>query len=317
MDTYSKIFVAGHTGLMGHALLQVLQKYGYHNIITKTHAELDLTNQNAVAEFFTQEKPDYVFLLAAKVGGIIANNTLPAEFIYQNLAITANVIHQSYLSHAKKLLFFGSACIYPRECPQPMKEEYLLTGPLEPTNEPYAIAKIAGMKMCQSYNRQYGTNYIAIMPINLYGIHDNFHPINSHVIPGLMRKFHEAKIHQAPELQLWGSGTAIREFLYSEDCAEACLMLMDKFNPTKTQNERGEIFFNVGTGMGIAIYELAELMKKITDYHGTIVWDHTKPDGMPMKTLDTSRINALGWKPKIELKEGLTKMYEWYQHNLV
>ncbi|MEW6610091.1 MAG: GDP-L-fucose synthase [Patescibacteria group bacterium] len=317
MDTHSKIYVAGHAGLMGHALLYSLQKHGFHNIITQSHTELDLTRQDAVASFFAKERPEYVFLLAAKVGGIFANNTLPAEFIYQNLAIASNVIHQSYLAGVKKLLFFGSACIYPRECPQPMKEDYLLSGPLEPTNEPYAIAKIAGIKLCQSYNRQYGTNFIAIMPINLYGIHDNFHPLYSHVIPGLMRKFHEAKKQNAPTVTLWGTGSAVREFLYSEDCAEACLMLMNTFDPTKDQNERGEIFFNVGTGEGLTIRTLAELMTKVTGYTGTITWDHSKPDGMPKKVLDVSRIHALGWRHTIPLEEGLKRMYEWYQHSIV
>ena len=315
MEKSSKIFVAGHRGLVGSALVRRLQSGGYANLLTRTKGELDLSNQKAVAEFFVQEKPDYVFLAAAKVGGILANNTYPAQFIYENLQIQNNIIHQSYLNGVKKLLFLGSSCIYPRECPQPMKEEYLLSSYLEPTNEPYALAKIAGIKMCQSYNRQYGTNFIAVMPTNLYGPNDNFDLENSHVIPALIRKFHEAKIKNAPRAEIWGTGKARREFLYVDDMADGCVFLMENFNPTKEQNERGEIFFNLGCGVDVSIKELAELIKQIVGYEGDIIWDASKPDGAPRKLLNVSRMENLGWKSKISLKDGLRSTAAWFMEN--
>lgn len=313
--TDEKIYVAGHRGLVGSAIVRLLEKEGYTNLVTRTHHELDLVDQAAVAAFFKKEKPDWVILAAAKVGGIQANNTEPAEFIYKNTQIQNNVIHQSYVNGAKKLLFLGSSCIYPRECPQPMKEEYLLTGPLEPTNEPYAIAKIAGMKMCQSYNRQYKTNFIAVMPTNLYGPNDNFDLKSSHVMPALMRKFHEAKANNSPTVEAWGTGRPLREFLHVEDMAEGCLFLLKEFNPTKEQNEAGKIFFNLGTGQDISIKALTELIQKITGYQGQIVWDPSKPDGTPRKLQDVTRINKLGWKAKIELEDGIRQTYDWFLSN--
>ena len=265
MDYSSKIYIAGHRGLVGSAIVRKLESEGYTNLVTRTHKELDLLDQKAVADFFAIEKPEYVFLAAAKVGGILANNSYPADFIYQNLQIQNNIIHQAYLNNVKKLLFLGSSCIYPRECPQPMKEEYLLSGYLEPTNEPYAIAKIAGIKMCQSYNRQYGTNFIAVMPTNLYGPGDNFDLENSHVLPALIRKFHEAKERGDKEVVAWGTGSPKREFLYVDDMADGCLFSMGNFNPTKEQNEAGDIFTNLGTGTDITIEELAKLVKKWLD----------------------------------------------------
>ncbi len=313
MELHAKIYVAGHCGLVGSAIVRALQQHGYNNIVVKTHAELDLLSQNAVGEFFATEKPEYVFLAAAKVGGILANNTYPAEFIYQNIQIQNNVIHQSYVHGVKKLLFLGSSCIYPKLCPQPMKEEYLLSGPLESTNEPYAIAKIAGIKMCQSYNRQYGTNFIAVMPTNLYGIGDNFDLQNSHVLPTLIRKFHEAKVQGDKTVTMWGTGTPRREFLYVDDMAEGCLFLMDQFNPTKEQNERGDVFVNLGTGHDITIRELGELVKKVVGFQGDIVWDTTKPDGTPQKLQDMTKVHELGWKHTVALREGIEKTYSWYQ----
>lgn len=312
----SKIYVAGHTGLVGSAIVRALETQGYTNIVKRTHDELDLTDQKAVSDFFEKEKPEYVYLAAAKVGGIYANNTYPADFIFQNIQIEANVIQSSYKYGVKKLLFLGSTCIYPKFAPQPMKEEHLLSGGLEPTNEPYAIAKIAGIKMCQSYNRQYGTNFIACMPTNLYGTNDNFHPMNSHVIPALLRKFHEAKMKNEPSVIAWGTGSAVREFLDVDDLARACLFLMENFNPTKEQNEKGDIFVNIGTGAGITIKELTELIKDVVGYQGQIVWDTTKPDGTPKKISDVSRIQALGWIHKTSLQEGLLKAYAWYLHSL-
>lgn len=312
MDKSAKIYVAGHRGLVGSAIVRCLQKQGYNNLVLRTHAELDLLNQVAVTSFFASEKPEYVFLAAAKVGGIVANNDFPAQFIYENLQIQNNIIHNSHLNKIKKLLFLGSSCIYPRECPQPMKEEYLLTGKLEPTNEPYAIAKIAGLKMCQSYNRQYGTNFIAVMPTNLYGPNDNFDLNNSHVVPALIRKFHEAKMVGASEVEVWGTGRARREFLYVDDMADGCLFLMNNFNPTKEKSEKGEFFFNLGTGTDLSINELSGLIKKVTGFEGQIKFDSTKPDGTPQKLLDVSGIKALGWEFKMPLESGLNALYNWY-----
>lgn len=315
MKKDSKIYVAGHRGLVGSALVRKLQSDGYDNLVLRTHAELDLLNQAAVADFFSKEKPEYVFLAAAKVGGILANNTYPAQYIYENLEIQNNIIHQSYLNGVKKLLFLGSSCIYPRLCTQPMKEEYLLTGPLEPTNEPYAVAKIAGMKMCQSYNRQYSTNFIAVMPTNLYGPNDNYDSQNSHVFPGFVRKFCEAKRNGDKQITVWGTGVARREFLHVDDMADGCLFLMNNFDPTKEQNEKGEIFFNLGTGKDVSIKELVELFKKISQYEGEIVWDSSKPDGMPQKLQDMARMHSLGWKHKIELEDGIKTSCQWYVDN--
>ncbi len=312
MEKNAKIYVAGHRGLVGSAIIRRLQSEGYLNIVVRTHAELDLTNQQAVREFFEDEKPEYVFLAAAKVGGIMANNTHPADFLLQNLEIQNNVIHQSHVYGVKKLLFLGSSCIYPRLSPQPMKEEYLLTGPLEPTNEAYAIAKIAGIKMCQSYNRQYGTNFIAVMPTNLYGPNDNFDPEHSHLFAAFVRKFCEAKKNNETKVTIWGTGVARREFLHVDDMVDGCLFLMNNFNPTKEQNEKGEIFFNLGTGSDLTVKELVEHFKDVVDYHGEIEWDTSKPDGMPQKLQDMTRMHALGWRHSIELDEGIRMTCEWY-----
>jgi GDP-L-fucose synthase len=311
----SKIYVAGHLGLVGSALVRQLQAQGYKNLLLKTKDELDLTAQQKVAEFFDQEKPEYVIIAAAKVGGIIANNTYPAQFIYENLQIQNNIIHNSYLNGVKKLLFLGSSCIYPKLAPQPMKEEHLLTGALEPTNEPYAIAKIAGIKMCQSYNRQYGTNFIAVMPTNLYGINDNFDPVNSHVLPALIRRFHEAKINNSSEVVVWGTGEVRREFLFVDDMAAGCLFLLENFNPSGEQNEHGEIFTNLGTGKDYTIKEIAEIIKEAVGFTGGLVWDTSKPNGTPQKLLDLTKIHELGWKHKINLTEGIKLTYEWYKQN--
>ena len=316
MEYSSKISIAGHNGMVGTAILPLLEKQGYKNIVTRTIEELDLLDVKAVADFFASEKPEYVILAAAKVGGILANNNYPADFLYQNLQIQNNVIHQSYLSGVKKLLFLGSSCIYPRECPQPIKEEYLLTGLLESTNEPYAIAKIAGIKMCQSYNRQYGTNFIAVMPTNLYGPNDNFDLKNSHVLPALLRKFHEAKINGNESVEVWGTGSPKREFLHVDDMAEACLFVLQNFSPTKEQNENGEIFFNVGTGQDLEIKELAEIIKEVVDFKGKIVFDTSKPDGTPQKLLDVGKLYDLGWKEKFSLKEGIEDVYKWYLNSI-
>ena len=305
MNKDSKIYVAGHRGLVGSAIMRKLQQEGYTNIITKTHKELDLTNQAQTQEFFKKEKPEYVFLAAAKVGGIHANNTYPADFAYINIMIESNVIKASYDYGVKKLLFLGSSCIYPKLCPQPIKEEYLLTGPLEKTNEAYAIAKIAGLKMCQYFNRQYGTNYISVMPTNLYGPNDNFDLETSHVLPALIRKFHEAKINNKPYVEVWGTGTPRREFLHVDDLADAVIYLMNNYD----ENEP----LNIGTGKDITIKELAELIKEIVGYEGEIKFDTTKPDGTPRKLLDVSRLHATGWKHKIELREGIKQTYEWYK----
>ncbi|MGM9979701.1 MAG: GDP-L-fucose synthase family protein [Clostridium sp.] len=307
MEKDSKIYVAGHRGLVGSAIVRGLKAKGYTNIIGKTHAELDLMDNVAVEEFFKTEKPEYVFLAAAKVGGIYANSTYPADFIFQNLQIQQNVIGNAFKYNVKKLMFLGSSCIYPKMCPQPIKEEYLLSGYLEETNEGYALAKISGLKMCQFFNKQYGTNYISVMPTNLYGPYDNFSGINSHVMPALIRRFHEAKVNNAPEVVVWGSGTPLREFLYSEDMADACIYLMETYE--------GNDFFNIGTGKEITIKGLAELIKEVVGYEGKIVWDSTKPDGTPRKLLDVSRLEKAGWKYKMELKDGVKEAYKWFLEN--
>ncbi|AEH61478.1 NAD-dependent epimerase/dehydratase [Methanosalsum zhilinae DSM 4017] len=307
MENNSKIYVAGHRGLVGSAIMRKLESKEYSNLIYRTHKELDLTDQKAVNDFFEQEKPDYVFLAAAKVGGILANSTYPAEFIYDNLMIETNVIHAAYKNNVKKLLFLGSSCIYPKHAPQPMKEEYLLTGELEPTNEAYAIAKIAGIKLCKYYNQQYGTNFISVMPTNLYGPNDNFDLKTSHVLPALIRKFHEAKINKEPEVVVWGTGKPRREFLHVDDMADACVYLMENFDA----QEIGE-FVNVGVGEDISISELAEIIKKIFGFEGEIVYNNSRPDGTPQKLLDVTRLNELGWNPKISLENGIKNTYRWY-----
>jgi GDP-L-fucose synthase len=314
-DKSSKIYIAGHRGLVGSAIVRKLQENGFTDLITRTHSELDLLDQKAVADFFKSERPEYVILAAAKVGGIGANNTYPADFIYQNLEIQNNVIHQAYVNGVKKLLFLGSVCIYPKLAPIPVKEEYLLSGALEPTNEPYALAKIAGIKLCQSYNRQYGTDFIAVMPANLYGPGDNFDLEKSHVVPALIRKFHEAKVNGAGSITLWGTGKARREFLFVDDMADGCLFLLENFDPTKEQNEKGEIFLNLGCGMDQTIEELAAIVKKIVGFEGRIEWDAARPDGTPKRLLDSSKITAMGWRPKTGLNEGIKNTYDWYKDN--
>lgn len=305
MEKSAKIYVAGHRGMVGSAIVRKLTKEGYSNILIKTSAELDLRNQQAVTEFFQAEKPEYVFLAAAKVGGIYANNNYPAEFIYDNLAIQNNIIHNAYINKVKKLLFLGSSCIYPKLAPQPLKEEYLLSGYLEPTNEAYALAKIAGLKMCEYYNRQYNTDFISVMPTNLYGPNDNYDLENSHVLPALIRKFHEAKTKHYPTVIVWGSGKPLREFLYVDDLAEACVFLMENYSGNETTN--------VGTGIDLSIAELAELVAKIIGYQGKIIYDSSKPDGTPRKLLDVSKLNNLGWQANISLSEGIKLAYEDYQ----
>jgi len=308
-----KIYVAGHRGMVGSAIIRQLQAKGDVELITRTHAELDLTNQQAVNQFFKGKGIDQVYLAAAKVGGIHANNTYPAEFIYQNLIIEANIIHAAHKNDVQKLLFLGSSCIYPKLVEQPMKEEALLTNTLEATNEPYAIAKIAGIKLCESYNRQYGRDYRSVMPTNLYGEHDNFHPENSHVIPALMRRFHEAKERGDAEVVVWGSGTPMREFLYVDDMAEASIHVMnldEKTYQAHTQPMLSHI--NVGTGVDCTIKEMAETMKEVVGFEGKLVWDTSKPDGTPRKLMDVSRLEELGWKASISLKEGLRSTYQWF-----
>ncbi|HON20802.1 MAG TPA: GDP-L-fucose synthase [Bacteroidales bacterium] len=304
MNKKDKIYVAGHTGLVGSAIMRALQKHEYNNILTKDLSELDLRNQQKVNDFFAVEKPDYVFLAAAKVGGIYANNTYPAEFIYDNLMIEANVIHAAYVNKVKKLLFLGSSCIYPKMAEQPIKEEYLLTGSLEPTNEAYAIAKIAGLEMCKFYRRQYNCDFISAMPTNLYGINDNFDLKTSHVLPALIRKFHEAKANNQPEIVLWGTGKALREFLYVDDLADALVFLMNHYSD--------EIHVNIGTGEDLSIYDLALTIKEIVNYQGAIVYDTSKPDGTPRKLLNVDRLHQIGWKHTTALKEGIRLVYEWY-----
>lgn len=308
IDPDSSIYVAGHTGLVGSALVRKLQAEGYRNLILRTSGELDLCDGRAVDIFFEAERPDYVFLAAAKVGGIWANSHRPAEFIHDNLLIETNVIHCSYMHEVKKLLFLGSSCIYPKDAGQPIKEEYLMTGPLEPTNDAYAIAKIAGIKMCQSYNYQYGTNFISAMPTNLYGPNDDFDLENSHVLPALIRKFHEAKESAAPSVTVWGTGKPRREFLHVDDLADACLFLMRCYDESA--------LINIGWGEDLTIRDLAVTIKDVVDYRGSIEFDHTKPDGMARKQLDVSRLNKLGWKAEISLRDGLTATYKWYREIL-
>ena len=329
MNPTDKIYIAGHRGLVGTALMRNLttrpfpasgggaegEGRVYPNIVTRTHAELDLTRQAAVEAFFAEEKPDYVFLAAAKVGGIHANNTYPAEFIRDNLAIQTNIIHAAYRNNVRRLLFLGSSCIYPKLAPQPMKEEHLLTSELEPTNRPYALAKIAGIEMCWAYNRQYKTQYLAVMPTNLYGPGDNYHPENSHVIPALIRRFHEAKLANAPSVTVWGSGTPKREFLYSEDMADACVYLMnlpdDKFVPLLGQDRNDGLppLMNIGVGHDLSIRELAETVKDVVGFEGTLEFDASKPDGTPRKLMDVGRLNAMGWKATTDMREGLAVAY--------
>ncbi len=304
MDIQSKIFVAGSRGLVGSALVRTLQAQGYENLVLRSSQELDLRNQAAVDEFFAAEQPEYIFLAAAKVGGIQANNTYRADFLYENLMIEANIIHSAYRHGAEKLLFLGSSCIYPKLCPQPMKEEYLLTGFLEQTNEPYAIAKIAGLKLCENYCRQYGVNFISAMPTNLYGLNDNFDLANSHVLPALMRKFHEAKVNGDPTVTVWGTGTPLREFLYVDDLADALVFLMNTYNDVD--------FVNVGTGQEVSIKELALTMQAVVGYEGELLFDTAKPDGTPRKLLDVSRLNAAGWQAKTDLKTGIEQTYGWF-----
>ena len=302
MEKNAKIYIAGHRGMVGSAIHRKLAKEGYTDIVTRSSKELDLRDQAAVEAFFDLEKPDYVFLAAAKVGGIVANNTYRADFLYENLAIQNNVIHQSYKHGVKKLMFLGSSCIYPKLAPQPLKEEYLLTGLLEETNEPYAIAKIAGIKMCEAYRAQYGCNFISVMPTNLYGFNDNYHPENSHVLPALIRRFHEAKIDNAPQVTIWGSGSPLREFLFADDLAEACYYLMEHYDePT---------LINIGTGEDISIKDLALLIKKVIGYEGALTFDSSKPDGTPRKLMDVSKLHKLGWKHKVELEQGIKLAYE-------
>jgi GDP-L-fucose synthase len=308
MKKESKIYVAGHNGLVGSAIVRLLQKKGYNNLILRSRQELDLCDQQAVKKFFEQEKPEYVFLAAAKVGGIVANQTYPADFAYTNLQIQNNILHNAYLSKVKKLLFLGSSCIYPRDCPQPIKEEYLLTGPLEPSNIAYAIAKIAGLIECDSYNKQYGTNFISVMPTNLYGPNDNFDLTTSHVLPAMIRKFKEAKDRNEKEVVMWGTGKAKREFLHVDDLADACVFLMNKYDGPGT--------VNIGTGIDVSIKELAELIQKTVGFTGKIIWDKTKPDGTPRKWLNVNKLHNLGWKHKIELEKGLKMTYEWYRKSL-
>jgi GDP-L-fucose synthase len=307
MEKDAKIYVAGHRGLVGTAIVRNLEAKGYTNIIGRTHKELDLTNQEAVEQFFKEEKPEYVFLAAAKVGGIGANSTYPADFIMENLLIQCNVIKSAFNNGVKKLMFLGSSCIYPKMCPQPIKEEYLLSGYLEQTNEAYALAKISGLKMCQFYNEQYGTNYISVMPTNLYGPNDNYDLNNSHVLPALLRKMHEAKVSCKPSVEIWGTGKPLREFLFVDDMADACVYLMETYDGNK--------FFNVGTGKEVSIKELAETIKKIVGYEGELVFDSSKPDGTPRKLLDVSRLAEAGWTYKTELEEGIRKTYKHFLEN--
>ncbi|MDD2564335.1 MAG: GDP-L-fucose synthase [Salinivirgaceae bacterium] len=308
MNKESRIYIAGHRGMVGSAIHRNLVDQGYHNILTVDFNNLDLTKQNDVFQFFEENKPEYVFLAAAKVGGILANNTYKAQFIYENLMIEANIIHASYLHKVKKLLFLGSSCIYPKLAPQPMKEEHLLTGELEPTNEPYAIAKIAGLKMCDAYRDQYGSNFISVMPTNLYGINDNYHPENSHVLPALIRRFHAAKSDNLPEVVVWGTGAPLREFMFADDLADACCFLMNNYDQAG--------WVNIGTGDEVSIKELAEKVKEVVGYAGKLVFDHTKPDGTPRKLLDVTKLHALGFKHKHSLADALTIAYNDYLKNI-
>ena len=302
MEKESKIYVAGHRGMVGSAIVRKLTSLGYTNLLTRTSAELDLRNQQQVADFFDVEKPEFVFLAAAKVGGIVANSTYRADFLYENLAIQNNIIHGSYLNKVKKLMFLGSSCIYPKLAPQPLKESYLLSGYLEPTNEPYAIAKIAGIKMCEAYRAQYGCNFISVMPTNLYGTNDNYDLLNSHVLPAMIRKFHEAKDKGASEMTLWGTGSPMREFLHADDLAEACLFLMENYNESE--------LVNIGTGEDVTNKNLAALVKQIVGFKGEIIWDTSKPDGTPRKLMDVSKLHGLGWHHKIALEDGIKLAYQ-------
>ena len=321
MNFDSKIYVAGHNGLVGSAMMRRLEKDGYSNIIVQSSSELDLIDQAAVRDFFSRKKPEYVFLAAAKVGGIHANSTYPAEFIYQNLMIQNNIIHQSYVNGVRKLLFLGSSCIYPRLAPQPLKEEYLMTGPLEPTNSPYAMAKIAGIEMCWAYNRQYGTQFIPVMPTNMYGPNDNFDLETSHVLPALIRKFHEAKEGGSPSVVIWGTGTPTREFLHVDDLADACLFILGLENSSmdKLCTEDGKTctspLINIGTDNEISILELARIIQDVVGYKGELCFDSSKPGGTPRKILDVSRLKELGWNYRIELRDGLESVYKWFVEN--
>ena len=316
MDLNDKIYIAGHRGLVGSAIVRQLEKKGFTNLLMRTHKELDLTNQVQVQTFFEQEKPDYVILAAAKVGGIHANNTYPADFIYQNMMIEANIINSAYENKVKRLLFLGSTCIYPKAVEQPMREEAILTDALESTNEPYALAKIAGIKLCESYNRQYSTDFRSVMPTNLYGINDNFHPENSHVIPALMSRFHEAKINNDAEVVVWGTGNAMREFLYVDDMALASLFVLKLDEKTYKANTKPMLsHINVGTGKDVTIRKMAEIMKQVVGYEGNLTFDTTKPDGSPRKLIDVSRLSNMGWKYNVDLEDGLEKTYKWYLKN--
>jgi GDP-L-fucose synthase len=313
MDLNDKIYIAGHRGLVGSAIIRKLEERGFANLLMRTHKELDLTSQAQVQNFFQQEKPDYVILAAAKVGGIHANNTYPADFIYQNMMIEANVINSAYENKVKRLLFLGSTCIYPKAVEQPMCEDALLTDVLEPTNEPYALAKIAGIKLCESYNRQHRTDFRSVMPTNLYGINDNFHPENSHVIPALMRRFHEAKVNGDAEVVVWGTGNAMREFLYVDDMAEASLFVLKLDEETYQANTKPMLsHINVGTGVDVTIREMAEIMKEVVGFKGKIIFDTIKPDGVPRKLIDVSRLSNMGWQYSTDLKTGLKQTYDWY-----
>jgi GDP-L-fucose synthase len=308
MENNARIFVAGHRGLVGSALVRSLTKQGFENIVVRTRAELDLTDQAAVQQFFADEKPEYVFLAAAKVGGIYANSTYPAEFAYSNMQIQNNIVHSSWQNGVKKLCFLGSSCIYPKYAPQPIPESALLTGELEPTNKAYALAKIAGITMCQSYNVQYGTKFISVMPTNLYGPGDNYHPQDSHVVPALIRRFHEAKVNADPQVVIWGTGNPRREFLFADDCADACIYLMDHYDDSE--------IVNIGSGIEVAIKDLAEVIKRVVGYKGELKFDPTKPDGTPRKLLDCSKIHALGWSHSVELEDGVAQAYEDFLNSM-
>ena len=313
MNSNDKIYIAGHTGLVGSAIVRRLKKDGFNNLLTRSHKDLDLTNQGKVIDFFRNEKPDYVILAAARVGGIYANNTYPADFIYQNMMIEGNIIHSAFENNIKRLLFLGSTCIYPKEAEQPMPEDALLTGLLESNNEPYALAKILGIKLCESYNRQHDTDFRSVMPTNLYGINDNFHPDNSHVIPGLMRRFHEAKINNDSKVEVWGSGNAMREFLYVDDMAEASLFVLNLDKKIYQANTKPMLsHINVGTGQDITIKKLSEIMKEVVGFNGELFFDTSKPDGSPRKLIDTSLLSNLGWNYSTKLEEGLIQTYKWY-----
>ena len=317
MSRNDRIFVAGHRGMVGSAIVRKLQAHGYSNIVTRSRSELDLVQQADVRAFFGKERIDQVYLAAAKVGGILANDTYPADFIYENLMVETNVIHEAWRAGVKKLLFLGSSCIYPRMAPQPMAEAMLLTGTLEPTNEPYAVAKIAGVKLCESYNRQHGTDYRSVMPTNLYGPGDNYHPQNSHVIPGLLRRFHEAKQSAAPEVLIWGTGVPMREFLYVDDMAEACLHIMELDSETYARNTQPMLsHINIGTGEDLAIRDLAKTIGEVVGYQGRIAFDTTKPDGTPRKLMDVGRLKSLGWQPQIGLRDGLSLAYADFQASM-